>query len=121
MSFDPLLFCEFAQRISSEDQSEVALRTSVGRAYYGVYLIFREKLKGRIKSRDLRKRPHASVIEWVRKHHRSSGDQLAQLFDLRVQADYQLENPPPYDNWLNKWDRARTINQRLISTVAKII
>jgi len=59
-------------------------RTAIGRAYYAVFLIARERMRLGVETL------HGDVIRLLRVQHRAQGDQLAQLFRWRTSADYSL-------------------------------
>lgn len=84
---DPLAFLALARELAGQGADEAKLRTAVGRAYYTLFLIARDKtgVKGK-------KHVHEKVISAVkgRSGYRAVGDQLAKLRRLRVYADYHM-------------------------------
>jgi uncharacterized protein (UPF0332 family) len=129
-AFDPLYFLDFASDIATSNNSEVALRTCVGRAYYAIYLVARERLlyKGLVKRRDVigkrPRRPHGAVIDALKRLDRAAqttvGQQLGDLFELRVEADYHLQPSAQYRDWSNNWQMASAIAQNLRPKVQRI-
>lgn len=109
---DPLAFVQLARELACRVGEEASLRTAVGRAYYAVFLIARDKT-GVGRERHVR----AEVIRAVkrRKAYRSTGDQLDALRRLRTVADYELLPPDPNDrNWVANWSRAESIVNRVL-------
>lgn len=113
MSFDPLGFFDVAKRIA-QSGGEANLRTAVGRTYYAAFLVARHKTG--IRKRKRRKSVHQLVIEEIRSRqgYKSTGDELDDLFWLRIQADYYLVPDQPYENWPDNWMRAQRIFQRIL-------
>jgi hypothetical protein len=91
-SFDPLDFLGLARELGNRNQDEASLRTAVGRAYYALFIIARDKLGFATKKRAV----HTLVTKELkkRKGYRSTADQFAALKRLRHAADYQML---PYD------------------------
>jgi hypothetical protein len=101
--FDPGQFFAIAETIASRAQSEAALRTAVGRAYYSVFLRARQALNvpG---SRNV----HNRVIAEVRRLDRPSEDSLGKLEELRIRADYDLDVEDPFfTDWEANWRKAK--------------
>lgn len=123
VAFDPLRFLDVASDLVSSNQSEPALRTGIGRVYYAIYLVARERLlaKGIVTRKDVRKKsPHGSVINGLKRLDSTAGQQLGSLFDLRVQADYHLQPSAGYRDWLSNWARASSLAQNLQPKIQRI-
>jgi uncharacterized protein (UPF0332 family) len=105
--FDPTLFLNMAQELGQTSEEE-RLRTAIGRAYYAVFLVAREKL-GVV----TRRRVHQTVIEELKKTPgmRAIGDQLDRLRQLRTEADYDLRST---SNWRTNWITAQSLAERLL-------
>lgn len=110
--FDPLAFLRVARELALPEGEEAKLRTAVGRTYYALFLIARERTGTRG-----RKNVHQRVINALRRRraYRSTADQLDALRRLRVVADYQLlpENPADRD-WTRNWSRAQALVDRVL-------
>lgn len=110
--FDPLAFLTVARELVLLDKAEARLRTAVGRAYYALFLIARERtgIRGR---RDVHKRVISAVRR--RRGYRSTADQLDALRRLRVVADYQLLPEDPADrDWTGNWSRVQALVNRIL-------
>lgn len=106
---DPLAFLELARELADGDD-EARLRTAVGRAYYALFLVGREKSGVRVK-----KDVHKAVVNAVKKRHRSLGDQLDSLRRLRIVADYELlPNDSANSNWQKNWERAEALVDKVL-------
>lgn len=103
---DPLDFLTVGRQLAAS-REEARLRTAVGRAYYSVFLVARDKagVRGR---RDV----HAQVVRTVRRRSgfRAAGDKLDSLRRLRTVADYELLPQKPGDrNWPANWQIAERL------------
>lgn len=110
--FNPLAFLNLARELANRDDDEARLRTAVGRAYYALFLVGREKtgIRGR---RDV----HNKVIKAVKQRpgYRSTADELGALRRLRTVADYDLFPGDPADrNWTHNWSRAQALVDRVL-------
>lgn len=105
--FDPTLFLNIARELGQTSEEE-RLRTAIGRAYYAVFLVAREKL-----GVTTRKQVHQMVIEELRRKPgtRAIGDQLDRLRRLRTEADYDLRST---SNWRTNWTTAQSLAERLL-------
>jgi len=101
--FDPAQFLRVAVSLAAQDMDEAALRTAVGRAYYSVFLVVRDKL-----GVTTTERVHGEVIRVLARRNRKATDQMRYLLNLRIAADYQL-TPEGLGNqdWKNNWIRAQ--------------
>lgn len=89
-SFDPIDFYYLAQQIyrNADKADHASARTCINRAYYSAFLTAREKCK----IKDDGSGVHKSTINYFKKRKPSvTGNKLAQLFILRKQSDYDLE------------------------------
>lgn len=93
--FDPTGFLRIARSLVSRgDADEAELRTAVGRAYYGVFLVARERLTstGEI-TPTWTSEDHWAVITALRSRGGPFGDQLHRLRRERNRDDYDLRSP----------------------------
>lgn len=119
--FDPKQFLHLAKTISAgTNSSEAEFRTSVGRAYYAVFLIARDRLfiLGRLDSIEEIPDLHSKVVKEVRSIKRPLGDKLDALRRIRVQADYVLSAQDTryqqqYGDWQNNWSRTQVIAEQI--------
>ena len=104
-TFNPREFLDLARDLASSN-NEANLRAGIGRAYYAIFLIARDKAGFTRKQGT-----HDKVISAVRKRKgRGTSDKLGSLRKLRGVADYQLIPEDPNDsNWRNNWTRADAI------------
>ncbi|TKJ30154.1 MAG: hypothetical protein CEE40_05775 [Chloroflexi bacterium B3_Chlor] len=105
--FDPLHFVGLGQRLAQVATTECELRTAVGRAYYGLFLLARDR-RG-ITGRD---RVHVRTINAVKSQagYWATGCQLDDLRELRCVADYEVVPEKPQDrDWQVNWSRALNI------------
>ena len=104
MPFDPREFLALGESLASRETNEAGFRNAVGRAYYAVFLIARDRL--RVTGR---RNIHQRVIGELRRADRTAADQLARLRELRGLADYQTEVTDPFqDDWARNWRIARS-------------
>lgn len=111
MPFDPLDFLALAQSLASPGAPECELRTAVGRSYYALFLVARDKMRVR-----QRNKVHSETITRLRKvkGYRSIADELDELFELRKVADYELAPlKAQHKNWSNNWSRAQYLAARI--------
>ena len=106
MAFDPWDFFRLSQNLAADGPDESRHRTAIGRAYYACFLVARDQmfgLDGATLSGPVRRRvvghrragSHEVVLEAIKSHPRLGpargkriSDQLGQLKDMRIQADY---------------------------------
>lgn len=108
---EPLAFLRVAQELAREGD-EAALRTAIGRAYYALFLMARDKT-GVTSTRAV----HTEVIWAVRKRPgaRAIVDQLDALRRLRIIADYQLlPDDPAMRDWPSNWIKAQALVNHLL-------
>lgn len=75
-AFDPVLFVEVAESLAQDANSQAGLRTAIGRAYYAMFLMAREKTGVRDKQG-----AHDKVLEAL--EHRKEHDVASELGKLR--------------------------------------
>lgn len=118
MPFAPRDFFTIAQTVVSDyPDSEAALRTGVGRAYYATFLEAREKLRIRVQTGKV----HQAVIGALKKADRFAGDQLDKLEELRGIADYDLNvRDPLRSNWSDNWTVAESYAIYVLRRIERI-
>lgn len=115
-AFDPAEFLRVAFALATEDADEAELRTAVGRAYYALFLIARDKL-GVVTTEKV----HGEVIRVLTRRQRRLGDQLFSLFNLRQAADYELVPEEEHEkDWRNNWGRVEQIIKNLQPALERI-
>jgi hypothetical protein len=112
-AFDPLRFLAVAQGLACPAADESQLRTAVGRAYYALYLLARERLGERAGKGERMK-----TMTALNRRDPALKQKLALLEKLRVAADYHLVPQAPYDgtweeNWSEAYQLVRDIQPRL--------
>ena len=113
-SFDPLCFLELAYSLADQSSDEACLRTAVGRAYYTVFLVARDRsgIPPGVRS------VHGATIQKVKRTHRATGEKLDRLRRLRVEADYYLiPSRPKYEDWKKNWARASGLVQNILPRI----
>jgi hypothetical protein len=121
--FDPLEFLHIARVISSQNSTECGLRTAIGRTYYSLFLIARERVDGTLINRRIRRRDpiHKTVVNRVKEKDTAIGNKLDSLRKLRVEADYYLSpSKPEYQDWKKNWQRADLIARDIEKQIQKI-
>jgi len=93
--FDPLDFLKLASELQGAGQDESKLRTSIGRAYFSVFLFSREWLKAKGWPFNNSGGDHGSAEQGLKKNvDRATGDMLGSLRRTnRGDADYDLSKP----------------------------
>ncbi len=92
---------------------EAEFRTAVGRAYYSLFLLAREKTGAYPAKKD--DSAHALVINAVRKRQGFAvGNDLYRLKQLRIAADYNLLPDDALRDWAQNWTTARSLVLRLL-------
>lgn len=122
MPFDPLEFLTVAEGLAAGTPSEGAYRTSVGRAYYCLFLVAQGRVASSVTPKQ-RKREgsHKAYINEVRRRHLTTGNQLDALRVLRVEADYFLRpSSAQYADWNANWQRADTIATAILPRIQRI-
>lgn len=114
--FHPWGYFSLAQRLAAdleETHREANLRAAVGRAYYAVFLIARDKANVRGKDGI-----HAQTKAAVQTRSFAAGGEYEALRRMRVHADYLLKpSDPDYDaataDWQRNWEDAEWYAQSL--------
>lgn len=127
-SFDPLRFLSLGRRLASNATAEEEWRTSVGRAYYALFLFTRDRPRvqallqtRRIKKIRKKRGWHAAVIASLREISRSLGDKLDSLRKLRVEADYSLTpSEVKYREWRRNWEDADLIANNVLPGLTRL-
>lgn len=112
MPFDPELFWRLANELTQNPTDEARLRTAVGRAYYAIFLIARDRMRFPDTT------SHGEVISQLRIVRRGYGDQLAELFRWRTIPGY-VGTPRGLDfrDWPTAWSEARLLAIKLLPVV----
>ena len=109
---DPLDFLTLARELGCRPD-EAALRTAVGRAYYALFLLARERLGIPLTTPDVHSQL-ARVLRGQPGYWKTAGD-LRVLRALRNVADYQLLPDDPDDrDWAENWASAERIVRRVL-------
>ncbi len=115
---DPLAFLELAQELGKSSE-ETALRAAVGRAYYALFLLARDRLGIPLTTSDV----HSHVARVLRGQPgcwKAAGD-LRVLRALRNVADYQLMPDDPDDrDWEKNWASAERIVRRVLPKLQEL-
>lgn len=110
--FDPLEFLRLAQQLAGQGAGERELRTAVGRTYYALFLIARDRT-----GVTARQGAHKAVRRAVkvRRGHKSTASQLGSLQRLREVADYEeLPADPSQRDWAANWQTVDTIATHIL-------
>jgi hypothetical protein len=92
-------FLTVARELANRSQSEASLRVAVGRAYYAVFLIARDK--ARLQGKE---RIHERVWRAIEFKQLVAAAHFDSLRELRVQADYfPVTDEPDYQDWSANW------------------
>jgi hypothetical protein len=103
-AFDPRLLIPLARELAGAGASETRLRSAVNRAYYGLFLLARDKahLTG---TETVHGRTVAAVK--AKPGYWATGVLLDEMRHLRVEADYALTpSDPDYADWTRNWREA---------------
>ena len=115
---DPLAFLKLAQELANRDEKEVRLRTAVGRAYYALFLIARDKLRIRAR-RDVHKKTINALKK--RRGYLTTANQLDALKRLRLVADYELLPHNKADrNWIHNWSRVQALVNQVLPKLTRL-
>lgn len=93
MLFDPERFLEIANKILADRQyhDESGWRTAIGRAYYAAFLAVMKRLQSLGSTFADADRIHRDVIQELMKRNTGLANQLDQLREKRVDADYHMD------------------------------
>ena len=107
-NFKPIHFLDVSKHLYQNfinEKEESCYRTAIGRIYYSVFLIIRDKIKwdsnfikykGGLSDRKLLNNPHELIIKFLfsmGKEYEDLSKNLETLRDLRNNSDYDI-NPP---------------------------
>lgn len=114
--FDPKPHLDLADELAAEDSQEnppgeIKLRTAVGRAYYGVFLVARE-ITGVIEQNGV----HSAVVHHIRRRYGFLvGENLSRLKDLREMADYEFPvTNQNFSDWGRNWSTAKMRAEQIL-------
>jgi len=112
VSFDPLDFVQLGRQLGSRVSDEASIRTAISRAYYGVFLLARERTGTRSRSK-----VHERVEKKVGvKIGTRAAHQFNSFRVLRCQADYDLSPSMT----ARHWQRAESIANHLLPQILRI-
>lgn len=114
-NFDPLLYLNLARELAGQEGTEVKLRTAIGRAYYALFLLTREKshVTG---TEDVHRRVGSVVSN--KAGYSITGSQLRALHRLRVEADYYLTaSDPSFEDWARNWKDAEYLVNAILPNI----
>lgn len=123
-------FLSVANSLYTGAASEAELRTAVGRVYYALFLMARDRLwPDPIPPRQIRRRMsngktkilgiHQAVLNEVSLRNMALGSQLQKIYDLRVQADYYpREHTLP--DWRSNCVVALQIASRIVNQIQSV-
>jgi hypothetical protein len=115
--FDPLEFLALARTLTDLGENEANLRTAVGRAYYAVFLVARQRTGVSAASGSA----HGDVVRALSAHDRALADQLGRLRRLRNVADYELVPITTVDrNRAKNWHEIDTLAGHMLPRVLSI-
>lgn len=113
-AFDPKHFFDLAEQLALNSPDEKSLRTAVGRAYYSMFLLAREKLKVPGKTKTI----HLDTQVALKRRNRGAGDMLTKLHRLRKVADYELiPADAAYRDWTKNWQVASTLVRHILPSL----
>jgi len=105
LPFDPVRYLSLAQELALSTENEAKLRTAVGRAYYALHLLAREKLGIKPSSKE-----HRIERNHLDKEDPGAALKMNALEGWRVVADYQLlPSDPTRHNWQENWAEVRDL------------
>jgi len=113
-AFDPLDFLSLAISLTSSPPNERELRTAVGRAYYAVFLLARNKMGIKTNAKSV----HAQTQKALKRKNRGAGEMLEKLHRLRKVADYQMLPDDPSDrDWPKNWRDAESLAKYILPNI----
>ncbi len=113
--FDPMKFLKAAENLAKEED-ECSLRIAVGRSYYALFLLAREKLK--VLAID---NVHTAVLQAMGRRDRKMKNLLFELHRLRKVADYELIPLLNKDsNWKANWIRHKKLCDKLLPQLHRL-
>jgi hypothetical protein len=113
--FEPRDFIPVAERLANHPSGEAELRTAIGRAYYAVFLVARDKFG--ISARN--KQVHRDTQIALKKKNFAAGDMLGKLHRLRKVSDYELiPSNLAHHDWQKNWIDAKSMLDQLLRICA---
>lgn len=113
---NPHDFFDLAKELAEvSPTSDVKLRTSIGRVYYALFHISKDRL---ISIQELEETAygdiHSKVVTGVKGIKKNIGEKLDAIKRMRTQADYALKENDPiynekYQDWGKNWQETKTI------------
>ena len=117
-AFDPEEFLAVAVGLGGSAANEAQRRTAVGRAYYALFLIARDRIYS---DSPPPRATHERVLDEVTPRHNSIGLKLRALNNLRIEADYRMvPSRPDYRDWQINLMAALAIVQDILPTIRSI-
>jgi hypothetical protein len=102
-AFDPLDFLRLADELATDEADEAALRTAIGRAYYAVCPLARNKTSVRD-----RRSAHVRLREEISPTNQRLASLLGSMSKHRDVADYEpMPDSPQFRNWRRNWEYVR--------------
>ena len=130
--FDPTVFLQVARDLNTNATNEAEWRTAVGRAYYALFILARDRLfPGPTPPRSIRRRAargrsaripiHQAVLNEVASRSTATGSQLQKLHDLRIEADYcRTPSRPAWADWPKNSQDAILIANNILARIRAI-
>ena len=109
---DPHRFLRLADELGDGSSDETRLRTAVGRAYYGLFLLARAKT-GAYSPTD----SHRAVIDALKKTSgmQAVAGQLDRMRRLRTVADYEMVPiNPRHQDWVKNWVTCKALYRNIL-------
>jgi len=121
MAFNPLDFSNLARTLAAGSASEAVYRTAVGRLYYSLHLVARDRLALTAKQMKKEGGYHKAVVNRVTKKDVATGGQLDLLRVLRIEADYHLQpSSPQFANWGANYQTADLIATKILPRIQRL-
>ena len=102
---------DFAYKLYSENDTEVAYRTSIGRSYYSVFHPAQDEYK-RLNLSGVGN-THTKVINGFLNKHQAIGRAMDVIFSDRVRADYHLNQTVSASEARASLSKAKKIQEKL--------
>ena len=124
MAFDPLDFSSLARTLAAGTTSEAVYRTAVGRLYYSLHLLARDRLGltptqlKKIMKKMKKGGSHKAVVHAVTTRDMATGGKLDRLRVLRIEADYFLQpSSAQFANWNANYQTAELIATQILPRI----
>lgn len=117
--FEPKELLNFVKKIreKKELQTEAGVRTAINRCYYSSML----KAKLHLESKGIKisedEEIHKNIIARVKNKDSSMGDKLNHLYELRMQADFDLEFKAEKEFIASTYGIAKSFNNKVHSRI----